>query len=99
MPIAERSRVNLARRPWTGLDPHESFDLEITSAYRKKPTATTADNGAVDEDVKTCLVSATTPRRPWPEMPCRHGSGRAMDESGHRLLMENKPPRMALSAL
>ena len=36
------------------MDSNQSFELEITSAYVKKPSALATDNGAVDDEVKTC---------------------------------------------
>jgi hypothetical protein len=82
---------------FTALKSSQSFDLEITSAYMKKRPQANADNGAVDEEIKTCLGVCNSARRPWLEMPRRHPSDRITDPSGNPLLMERQSPWTALS--
>ena len=74
-PMADMAWPRPASAASTHTDhPHaslQSFDLEITSAYLKKPPIPTADNGAVDEDAKTCTGGCNNlpAGRGWTAMP------------------------------
>jgi hypothetical protein len=74
-----------------------SFELETTSAYVKKRPATVVDNGAVDDEVKTCGHAQQSPaghgRRCHAD--ARRSGARMIPK--HRLLMERKLPWKALS--